>query len=258
MSMTGLKRLYSLYAKVLLPYNPIMHSKIFFYCLISSLFFQGCRTVLPYPSNNVYVVKSGDNLWDISRKFNVPMTDIARANHLGDASILRAGQTLRIPGKKITSENKPTPRENKVPTHTLPPEYETPVSTNILFLMPLKGKILSYYDRNPDILLRHGILISSEPHAGVLSSAEGIVSYSDFMKGFGQVVMIQHSDNFITVYANLTDVRVSVGDRVRQGNLIAYLGKVFRQGSSSLLYLEFRHKGSAVNPLFYLKADDNE
>jgi len=119
---------------------------------------------------------------------------------------------------------------------------------------PLTGKILASYgsQRNLDKLNWKGILIASEKGTSVNSSADGRVVFADWMKGFGLLIIIDHGEQFMTLYGNNDSLLISTGDTVKAGQVIAQSGD---QGVRKIggLYFEVRHKGSPTNPMQWLR-----
>ncbi|NOQ81971.1 MAG: peptidoglycan DD-metalloendopeptidase family protein [Methylophaga sp.] len=118
---------------------------------------------------------------------------------------------------------------------------------------PLKGKILARYgsSRNVGKLTWQGILISAPTGNDIVAAAPGKIVFADWLRGFGLLVIIDHGDQYMTLYGNNETLLRKVGDRVTTGDLIAQSGdKGMRQHAG--LYFEIRHKGSPTNPLKWL------
>ena len=118
---------------------------------------------------------------------------------------------------------------------------------------PLSGKILASYgsQRNLDKLSWKGILIASEKGTSVKASAEGRVVFADWMKGFGLLIIIDHGEQFMTLYGNNDSLLKNTGDTVSAGEVIAQSGdQGVRQTAG--LYFEVRHKGSPTTPMHWL------
>ncbi len=76
---------------------------------------------------------------------------------------------------------------------------------------------------------------------------EGDVVFSDLLKGLGQVIMIQHSQGYLSVYGNCKNLLKKVGDRVSTNDLIAFTGHTGQFGKDCL-YFEIRHNDRSVDP----------
>lgn len=97
-----------------------------------------------------------------------------------------------------------------------------------------------------------GIYINAKLGDPVVSAADGEVIYSGKgIQHFGNLILVKHDDDIITVYGNNYNNYVKQGQRVKAGELIAATGE--RKGRKSGLYFEVRHKGQAQDPFLYLQ-----
>lgn len=121
-------------------------------------------------------------------------------------------------------------------------------------LWPLQGKLLARYGepRNLGKLRWKGIMIAADTGKEVRASAAGRVVFADWMKGFGLLIIVDHGDQFMSLYGNNDSLLKSVGDIVDAGDTIAQSGN---QGVRQMagLYFEIRHKGSPADPLKWLQ-----
>ena len=118
---------------------------------------------------------------------------------------------------------------------------------------PIKGKLLARYgsSRNLGKLTWQGILIATPAGKNIVASAPGQIVFADWLRGFGLLIIIDHGDQYMTLYGNNETLLIQVGDTVSTGDLIAQSGdKGIRQHAG--LYFEIRHKGSPTNPLKWL------
>lgn len=119
---------------------------------------------------------------------------------------------------------------------------------------PLKGKVVAHYgsSRNVGKLRWKGILISAKAGKNIEAVATGDIVFADWLRGFGLLVIIDHGNQYMTLYGNNEAILKQVGDRVFAGELIARSGdKAMHQRAG--LYFEVRHKGEPSNPLKWLK-----
>lgn len=92
----------------------------------------------------------------------------------------------------------------------------------------------------------------------ILATAEGVVVRADYNGGYGNHVRIDHGYNYETLYAHMSDLEVEIGDRVKRGDIVGYLGSTGRSSGPHLHYGVYRN-GQAVNPRYYLKlAETNQ
>lgn len=96
-----------------------------------------------------------------------------------------------------------------------------------------------------------GIDIDGAREERVLAAAAGEIVFAGRMTGYGTVVMIDHGDRLITLYAHLSRAAVSLEDQVAQAQAIGYVGST-GNATGTHLHFEIRHKGRAVDPLDYL------
>ena len=117
---------------------------------------------------------------------------------------------------------------------------------------PVDGRVTSEFgprenpkDGSPEF--HSGIDISVPAETPVRATAEGIVSFSGWSRGSGNLVVIEHGLNYSTCYAHNTSVKVSVGEKVLRGDIISYSGST-GDSTGPHLHYEVRHNGKAVNP----------
>lgn len=93
----------------------------------------------------------------------------------------------------------------------------------------------------------HGLDYAVPTGTPVFSSAPGTVSFVGIRSGYGNTVIIDHPDDFQTLYAHLSKFNVSVGSKVNLQTLIAYSGNTGKSTGSHLHFSIFKNKQS-VNP----------
>ncbi|OUR65661.1 peptidase M23 [Methylophaga sp. 42_25_T18] len=118
---------------------------------------------------------------------------------------------------------------------------------------PVKGKLLARYgsSRNLGKLTWKGIMIAAPTGKDIVASAPGKVVFADWLRGFGLLMIIDHGDQYMTLYGNNETLLRQAGDNVSAGELIAQSG-VQSMHKHAGLYFEIRHKGSPTNPLRWL------
>lgn len=102
--------------------------------------------------------------------------------------------------------------------------------------------------KGTDFAARHG--------TPIYSTADGVVIHADWLSGYGRLIKIKHEFGIETRYAHLAKIRVKVGQRVSQGQLIGDMGNSGRSTGTHLHY-EIRKNGSAMNPMKFIKAGRN-
>ncbi|MEM7022484.1 MAG: M23 family metallopeptidase [Pseudomonadota bacterium] len=180
-----------------------------------------------------YVVRSGDTLSSVARRFDVSMADVASKNGLRSPYPLSVGQSLEIPGvrtAKAVLDAPPPPLSGKG------------------FLWPVNGKVIGGFGLGSDGQEHNGINIAARKGTPVVAAEDGIVVYaSDGIDGYGRMVLVRHDEGYITTYAHNASMLVAVGDVVRRGQVIARVGET-GDVSRSQLHFELRRGTKPINP----------
>jgi septal ring factor EnvC (AmiA/AmiB activator) len=118
---------------------------------------------------------------------------------------------------------------------------------------PIKGKISnSFGSRKQGYLKWKGILLAAPVGKQVKAIHNGTVLFSDWLKGYGLVTVLDHGEGYMSLYGHNQALLKSVGDRVETGEPIALVGQSGGQSKSGL-YFEIRRDGQAVNPKPWFK-----
>lgn len=188
----------------------------------------------------LHIVRRGESLWDISRMYDVSMEEIVRTNAITNPSRIQVNQQLIIPGAQATAAAL---------------RRETLVSSTGQLLRnfdwPTTGRISSNFGPRWG-RMHYGIDLAVAVGTPVYAAAGGTVTYAGSMGTYGVIVIIDHGNNVETRYAHLSRTAVSVGQRVRRGQLIAYSGNT-GNSTGPHLHFEIRYRGQAVDPILYLK-----
>lgn len=132
----------------------------------------------------------------------------------------------------------------------IPQDAEVPAITDLRGQLPLpvSGRLLQRFgDPRAGELAWNGWLIEAAVGSDVGAIAYGRVAYSDWLRGYGLILIIDHGDGFMSLYAHNEALLRDVGDWVRPGDVIASVGNASGSGQPGL-YFELRHKGQPVNP----------
>ena len=239
------------------------------------------------------VVARGDTLYSLSRKYSVPVNDLAVMNNLTPPFNLTVGQKIRVPNlarvsveqvrtddvkvavkstnatvqtqpqqkrdaktiaEKVGAEKKvvatPVKKISSDPTKKLP---KINARSSSKFSWPVRGKILSNYGAKSSGLFNDGINIGAARGTAVKAAENGVVAYAgNEVKGMGNLIIIQHEDGWMTVYAHMDSMVVRRGARVSVGQQIGTVGKTGKVDSPQL-HFEIRKGTKAYNPTQYLK-----
>jgi septal ring factor EnvC (AmiA/AmiB activator) len=96
-----------------------------------------------------------------------------------------------------------------------------------------------------------GILIKAAEGASIQAVGGGTVVYANWLRGFGNLLILDHGEQYLSIYAYNQSLLKQVGDTVRTGEAVALAGSTGGQLDSAL-YFEIRHRGTAVDPLTFL------
>jgi len=268
---------------VILPaVKPVLRIRMFLYLLVllSLLTLTACSTGGIY-----HTVKPGQNLYRIGRTYHVDEQYLARINGIRDPARIDVGDRIFIPGAErvlrvpdATShathktivpgvENRRvTPRKQQpeikksqsVPTPPLKPKRDKPRqvrshATDIEKLQwPLRGKVVRPFSRQAKAGSGRGIEIAVKAGSTVVAAEAGKVIYSgDGVNGYGFLLILQHENDFYTVYGFNRKNLVKQGDYVSRGEHIALSGTP-PAGGKPRLHFEVRKGKVAVDPILYL------
>ena len=118
---------------------------------------------------------------------------------------------------------------------------------------PVKGRLLrSFGSRKQGYLKWKGVLLGAPIGKRVQTIHNGTVLFSNWLKGYGLLTVIDHGNGYMSLYAHNQALLKSVGDRVETGEPIALVGQSGGQSQSGL-YFEIRHQGKAVNPKIWCR-----
>lgn len=193
-------------------------------------------------------VRRGENLYRIGKAYGVSHAELARANGIADAGRLEVGQRIFVPGVKRT-----------LPVSLITPEHalsEAPSSNELpqgeaVFIWPLTSGTLTSSFGPRGRSFHDGIDIVAAPGAVVHAARDGDVIYSDTLRGYGNVVIVQHSGGYATIYAHNEQNLVDAGSKVRQGQAVAKVGRSGRTSGPNL-HFEIRKDNVARNPVYFL------
>jgi murein hydrolase activator len=126
-----------------------------------------------------------------------------------------------------------------------------------LLNMPVKGKIVSFFGTHNRAALnvtnfQSGIEIKADRGEPIRAFYDGKVLYAKWFKGYGNMLIIDHGNNYYTVYAHAQELFMAKGDLVEQGEVVATVGDSGSMSGPSL-HFEVRHHGKPLNPIKWLK-----
>lgn len=200
-----------------------------------------------------YTVKSGDTLYSIAWRHDLDYQQLARWNRLPADFRIYPGQVLRlhgpagqrsVPAAKSRTAPSTRPAAKKAPT---PQPLQIPAKDRVAsWVWPTEVAASHVHSTNAPAL----IMMGSEGQA-VRAAAPGKVVYTGSgVRGFGELIIIKHTEVFLSAYAHNRVLKVKEGDDVTRGQSIAEMGLGAKQ--QPMLYFEIRINGQPVDPLQYL------
>lgn len=204
----------------------------------------------------VHVVRSGETLYSIARRYDVDAFAFAEHNDLPAPFALYAGQRLSIPAARSRPGAAPAGAEEGPMVASLPamaqPLPSPPDASDRGFIWPVEGKVVSTFGPKARGRRNDGINIATSRGAPVRAVENGVVAYAgNELRGFGNMVLIKHQAGWISTYAHNDRLLVSRGDRVRRGQMIARAGSTGRADGVQL-HFELRKGTTPVDPLQHL------
>ncbi len=195
------------------------------------------------------IVKAGDNLYSIAFEAGFHTQDVARWNNMNQDDPIYVGQSIRLyppPGEQPVTNTAPKSQTSAAKVNTAPTNLATPELSD--WVWPTRGTIISSFSATQR---RNGIEIAGQSGTPILSAANGRVVYAGTgLIGFGRIIIVKHSEQFLSVYAHNSRLVVTEGDIVNQGQKIAEMGQT--DADRVKLHFEIRRNGKPVNPLSYL------
>ncbi|TOB03800.1 peptidoglycan DD-metalloendopeptidase family protein [Vibrio parahaemolyticus] len=233
-----------------------------------------------------YEVKKGDTLYFIAYVTDKDVNDLVRYNELSQPYTIYPGQKLKLwapkyvapkygqkvepvvvpvvtttpppvvkpttTTKSVTSSKNSSQKPTTTPTKVAQKEPPTTTVQNdkvSKWLWPTKGRVIKNFSAGEQG--NKGIDIAGQRGQPIVSTAAGTVVYSgNALRGYGNLIIVKHNDNYLSAYAHNDKLLVTEGQSVKSGQKIATMGS---SGAKSVkLHFEIRYQGKSVNPKRYL------
>ena len=191
------------------------------------------------PKKGYHLVKTKESVHRIAKMYGLSVFEILDYNNLNTYKLEPGMKIMLVAGKTKPAEvSKPIEK----------PIVTQPVTTKpkSKLAIPLIGTVTSEFglrDGRP----HKGIDIASDKGDPIHAALKGKVVYSGTQRGYGNVIILEHDDNIMTVYAHNEANLVRLGEMVNKGQPIATVGQT-GTASGPHLHFEYRIKGKAINP----------
>ncbi len=231
--------------------------------LVAAALLAACVTVKPPIKVNRgagwYTVKRSDTLYSIAWRYGLDYNQLASWNRIDVNAPIHPGQRLRLvaPDRSAQTASAPAPKTSKTPSSGSGSQAATATAKKPAapsgrnpsrWLWPTEGRPLNTFSASQ--LDRRGIDIAGKAGQPVQAVADGRVVYSgNGLAGYGNLIIIKHSDTYLSAYAYCQERLVREGTAVKAGKVVAKMG---RWDGTAKLYFEIRQNGKPVDPMKYL------
>jgi len=223
-----------------------------------------------------YTIRAGDTLIRIGLETGQSWKDLARWNRLENPDVIEVGQVIRVVppvGEHVASftpnmapntpadagvEVTPVDSRRVQPLASAPPAAATPPAAKpppaasggkTAFVWPAQGSLLAGFGQANN----NGIDIGGKAGDAVLATAAGKVVYAGSdLRGYGNLIILQHNETYLSIYAHNQKLLVKEDQIVKQGQKIAEMGS--SDSDRVKLHFELRRQGNPVNPVPLLPA----
>ncbi|MGB8576153.1 MAG: peptidoglycan DD-metalloendopeptidase family protein [Pseudolabrys sp.] len=231
-------------------------------------------------AGNAHVVKSGDTLMSVARRHGVTLAALAHANHIQPTAKLSVGDRLTIPAGghsvavaqatpagQVAQPRAVLPEKTRVasaaPVQSVQVAKEEPRTTETAiktaepsgampsFRWPVRGRVIAGFG-SKNGTQNDGINLAVPEGTPIKAADDGVVAYAgNELKGYGNLVLIRHSNGYVSAYAHASELMVKRGDTIKRGQVIAHAGQTGNV-TSPQLHFEIRKGSTPVDPTQYL------
>ncbi|PYD91299.1 peptidase M23 [Pseudomonas syringae pv. pisi] len=227
----------------------------------------------------MYTVRKGDTLLRIALDFGQNYRDLVTWNNLANPDDIKVGQVLRVTqpegerSANVQTQPVPMPPSASVPRKTEPRADKTPYSegkvatttppattapatpaapaasdeARLSWMWPSEGRVIATFDDGRN----KGIDIAGKMGQPVVAAGSGKVMYAGSgIRGYGNLVIVKHSNSLLSAYAHNRKIVVKEGDNVSRGQVIAEMGD--SDADAVKLHFEIRQQGKPVDPTRFL------
>lgn len=206
-----------------------------------------------------HIVQRGESLYSIAWANGLDYRDLVKWNRLKNPDLITIGQKILISGRASRVRNRTTSSKTKQssssPTASNDRSSSSKKSRNSnkspvakRWRWPATGRVVGYYSVAKG---KKGIDISGSLGTPVVAAASGKVVYAGTgLRGYGNLVILKHSSDYLSAYAHNNSISVHEGDSVASGQKIALMGR--SESKEVKLHFEIRYDGKPINPLSVL------
>jgi murein DD-endopeptidase MepM/ murein hydrolase activator NlpD len=256
---------------------------------------------------HVHIIQPGETLMKLSRQYNKPLVEIARANNIPASTLVKVGDRIVIPGVRgqvaaarpsqpvpvaqaqaqpkpaapvmaqSTAQAQPKPaaapqKLASAPVTAVP--ASPPTAVNVVapaaqnpeppkvkqevtaatpsFRWPVNGRVIQAFGPKPTGQQNDGINISVPEGTAIKAAEDGVVAYAgNELKTYGNLVLIRHSNGYVTAYAHASEIAVKRDDVVKRGQVIAKAGQTGSVNAPQV-HFEIRKGSTPVDPAPFL------
>ncbi|SMC93117.1 M23 family metallopeptidase [Novosphingobium sp. B1] len=224
-----------------------------------------------------YTVQAGDTFAGIAQRWGVDMAALGEANGIPSPYVIRIGQVLRRPELTAAPRSAPTrapapapapaigpakpatsPKAEPRPAPTLRPALPPRPTLTLResdaprLQWPTEGAVVSHFGERVSSIPSNGIDLAAHYGQKVRAAAAGTVLYAGKEpERFGQLILIDHGNGFVTAYAYLGSMTVKEGDRVTAFERIALVGRS-GEAKAPTVHFELRRNNVPRDPELYL------
>lgn len=210
-----------------------------------------------------HIVEPGETMYSISWVYGYDYRDVARWNDISSPYTIRSGQRLRVappendvrpaPAPAVTARTPGVQPAVNGAQAQKPAAKSAATNASIEWQWPAQGKVINFFSSSS---LNKGIDIAGKEGQAVYAAASGKVVYAGSgLVGYGNLIIINHSPEFLSAYAHNRELKVSEGSVVKKGAVIALMGN---SGADRVkLHFQIRREGVPVNPLPYMPKTHN-
>jgi septal ring factor EnvC (AmiA/AmiB activator) len=162
----------------------------------------------------------------------------------------KAAKSAKAPTKSAAGRPLGVNTRTPEPFHTDKPFSGLKGSLNL----PVKGELMNRFGapRKEGGVSWKGLFIRATPGSVIKAIAAGQVVFSEWLRGFGNLIIVDHGEGYMSLYSNNESLYKQVGDPVQPGDAIATVGNSGGQSDNGL-YFEMRHQSRPINPMHWVK-----